>query len=274
MLERTWLSVFVLGWEFIVRIRSITVSDYPAFVTIGQLPDVFNGHCPEIAIYAASCPCVDICNTNTSNGCTVAGRVTGWLSCRTSRQFSLSLRIGRFSSPFRVRTQSKKALTFCWGFKHTSQLLIQIQDLEHSTTVAQLNSAKEKREQQRKRIQCAPDTYYVCTVDPRLQRECRVVRKSRAERMQLPTWIHVVRGAARTLKCRLCNSGVVPEFFFFTLGVRATGPPPPCLRSCYCVYRVYVKQLLAALYTQVWLWGQLLQATLRRQYGGMETDNN
>ena len=38
----------------LVRIRSIAVSDYPAFVTIGQLPDVFNGHCPEIAIYAAS----------------------------------------------------------------------------------------------------------------------------------------------------------------------------------------------------------------------------
>ena len=39
------------------------------------------------------------------------------------------------------------------------------------------------------------------------------------------------------------------------------------------MYRVYVKQLLAALYTQVWLQGQLLQATLQRQYGGMETDN-
>ena len=73
MLERTWLSVFVLWWEFIVRIRSVAVSDYPAFVTIGELPDVFNGHCPEIAIYAASCccssstlrSCVDICNTNT-----------------------------------------------------------------------------------------------------------------------------------------------------------------------------------------------------------------
>ena len=57
MLERTGLSVFVLWWEFIVRIRSIAFSDYPAFVTIAQLPDVFNGHCPEIAIYAASCGC-------------------------------------------------------------------------------------------------------------------------------------------------------------------------------------------------------------------------
>ena len=25
-----------------------------------------------------------------------------------------------------------------------------------------------------------------------------------------------------------------------------------------CVYRIYLKQLLTALYTQVWLWGQLL----------------
>ena len=181
MLERTWLSVFVLWWEFIVCIRSIAVLDYPAFVSIGQLSDVLNGHCPEIAIYAASCcyssstpcSCVDICNTNTSNSCTVTGRVTGWFSCGNSWQFNLSRRIGRFSWPLRMRTQSQKVLTLCWGFRHTCQLLIQPQDLEQSTTVAQLNSTKEKREWKCKCIQCAHDTYYLCTVDCRLQRECR-----------------------------------------------------------------------------------------------------
>ena len=176
----------VLWWEFIVHIRSVAVLDYPAFVTIRELLEVFNGHCPQIAIYAASCccssstpcSCVDICNTNTSNSCTV----TGWLSCRNSQQFNLSLRIGRFSWPFLRELKSQKALIFCWVFwPITCQLLIQLQDLEHSTTVAQLNSTKEKREQQHKHIQCAHDTYYMCTVDCRPQRKCRVVRKSRGE---------------------------------------------------------------------------------------------
>ena len=100
------------------------VSDYPAFVTIGQLPDVFNGHCSEIAIYAASCccssstscSCVDICNTNTSNGCTVTGCVTSWWSCRNSRQFNLSVRIGRFSWPLLRELKVKKGWLFAVVF--------------------------------------------------------------------------------------------------------------------------------------------------------------
>ena len=72
---------------------------------------------------------------------------------------------------FLHENSKSKSIDFLLGFQHTCQLLIQLQDLEHSTTVAQLNSAKEKREQQRKCIQCAHDMYYVCTVDCRLQRE-------------------------------------------------------------------------------------------------------